>query len=406
MVNRTLALILAGGRATRMGILCDSRPKPTLVYGGSHRVIDFTLSNCANSGIRKVAALVDHRRFEVARYLRKWNSTNRKLGRLAVLHPRHESYAGTADAVFQNIRYLEMKDIDTVLVLAGDHIYHMDYRPLLEFHRQSGADATVGVVRIDSSEAYRFGTVLSDKDGRVREFVEKSTKPASDLASMGIYAFNKKVLVDRVSQDAHDPNSAHDFGYSVMPDILRTGSLYAYEFCGYWRDVGTIEAYHESNMDLVGERPRFFFDPAWPILTHRKMIYRGTIDHDNISNSLIGPGCVIEGHVTDSVLSPGVHVGAFAQIRNSVIMANSHVGANSIVDSCILDERVRVGNQCCIGFGGSDVPGTPKITVLGSAVTVPDGTAIGRDCVVRPNAGPISFNSRAIPSGSLTASPR
>jgi glucose-1-phosphate adenylyltransferase len=406
MVNRTVALILAGGRATRMGILCDSRPKPTLVYGGSHRVIDFTLSNCANSGIRKVAALVDHRRFEVARYLRKWNSTNRKLGRLAVIPPRHESYAGTADAVFQNIQYLEMKDIDTVLVLAGDHVYNMDYRPLLEFHRQSGADATVGVVRVDLSEAYRFGTVLSDKDGRVREFVEKSTKPASDLASMGIYAFNKQVLVDRVSQDAHDPNSAHDFGYSVMPDILKTGSLCAYEFCGYWRDVGTIEAYHESNMDLVGKTPRFFFDPAWPILTHRKMIYRGTVDHDNISNSLIGPGCVIEGHVTDSVLSPGVHVGEFAQIRNSVVMANCHIGANSVIDRCILDERVRVGDQCYIGFGGQGQPEGSRVTVLASAATVPDGTAIGRDCVVQPKAGHGSLNIVAVSSGSVMASPR
>ena len=405
MSNATVALILAGGRGTRMGVLCQTRPKPTLSYGGTHRVADFTLSNCVNSGMAEVAALVDHQRAEMTRYLKSWRSATRGLQSLTVLHPRSGSYAGTADAVYQNRDYLMSSDAANVLILAGDHVYNMDYRAMVAFHREIGGEATVAVVRVPFSQAHRFGTVVTDADGRISEFVEKSSRPSGNLASMGIYVFNKDALIRYVSGDAADQRSPHDFGYAVLPEVLGQGRLYAYEFKGYWQDVGTVEAYYRSQMDLVGERPNFAIDARWPIASEFTPKHETGSIRGNVVNSVISAGCMIEGYVENSVLSPGVRVGKHAEVRNSVVMAHSRIGYHSLVDSCILDERVSVGDLCCVGFGGSPARENPKITVLGTQVTVPDQTAVGCGCVIDPHAGPESFCGAALPPGPIIAHP-
>ncbi len=405
MMNATIALVLAGGRGTRMGVLCQTRPKPMLSYGGMYRVADFTLSNCINSGITDIAVLVDHQRTEMTGYLRRWHAANPRAGSLTVLDPGTGSYAGTGDAVYQNLSYLQRQDAGTVLVAAGDHVYNMDYRGMVAFHREAGADATVAVVRVPIAEAHRFGTVTTHPDGRVAEFVEKSSRPKSDLASMGIYVFDKQSLARYLSEDADNPHSLHDFGYAVLPEVLRKGKLRAYEFHGYWQDIGTVGAYYESQMDLVSEPPRFTCDGSWPIVGERKLGHIRTTTSGNVLNSVISPGCVIEGRVENSVLSPGVRVAKHAEVRNSVVMANSWIGYHSVVDSCILDEGVRIGDLCYIGFGGGLEPGTHRITVLGASVTVPDRTAVGRDCVISPRTGPDGFRGRAIPSGTVVQAP-
>ncbi|OGO39718.1 MAG: hypothetical protein A2147_05890 [Chloroflexi bacterium RBG_16_57_8] len=389
-----------------MEVLCQSRPKPILPYAGVYRVIDFTLSNCVHSGIRSVAALVDHQRADMTRYFRRWFSANRSLGSLTVLHPRNASYQGTADAVYRNLDYLSRQDSDTVVVLAGDHVYNMDYRGMLDFHRAAEADATVGVVRVPITEAHRFGTVVTEPDGRIAEFVEKSSRPKSDIASMGIYIFNKSLLEAYVTEDAADPSSRHDFGYAILPRILRKGELFAYEFKGYWQDIGTVEAYYEAHMDLLGEKPRVRLESTPPLLSDRKVsIGRSGGERGYVVNSLVGPGCVIEGYVENSILSPGVRVAKFAEVRDSILMAHSRVGYHSVIDRCILDERVDVGELCYIGFGNTTSQAERDITLLGKGVTVPGHTVVGRSCVVSPKAGLGSFPGRSVPSGSVIPLP-
>ena len=400
-------LILAGGRGTRMDILCTIRPKPTLPYAGIYRVIDFTLSNCVKSGITNIAALVDHQRTEMTRYLRRWHSSNRGIRSLSILHPRNGSYVGTADAVYRNLDFLNRQDSDTVMILAGDHIYKMDYSEMLDFHRRSGADATVGVVRVPIGEAYRFGTVLTEADGRITEFVEKSPRPRSDMASMGIYVFNKDLLSAFVEEDAANPLSRHDFGYAILPRILERGRLFAFEFDDYWQDIGTVDAYYESHMDLLGESPKFRTNSGWPVLRKRNSYPKqASRERENIVNSIVGPGCVVDGYVENSVLSPGVRIARGAMVRNSIVMANSRVGHHTIVERCILDERVKVGEFCFVGFGAGAMAATEtNITVLGAGVTVPNHTAIGQSCLISPYAGPEEFTSNAIPSGTVISSP-
>jgi glucose-1-phosphate adenylyltransferase len=401
-----LGIILAGGRGTRMEVLCRTRPKPVLPFAGSYRVIDFALSNCIHSGIKDIVALADYQRVEMTQYLRNWFAANDRKTSLSVLHPRTGSYSGTADAVFQNLDSINRRDADEVVILAGDHIYTMDYRRMLSFHRETGADATVAVARVPFEQAHRFGSVVTGPDQRVVEFAEKSSSPKSDLVSMGIYIFNKESLADYLSQDAADPDSRHDFGYSILPGILRTGKLYAFQFDGYWRDIGTVESYYESHMDILKEKPRLTNNSTWPILGERHTPSRPvTYEANHVVNSVVSHGCVIEGYVENSVLSPGVRVEKFAVVKNSILMSNTRIGYHSIVDECILDERVKVGEFCYVGFGPNQASEDRKITILGAEVTVPDHTAIGSRCIVSPRTGPDSFRSRAIPSGTIIPAP-
>jgi glucose-1-phosphate adenylyltransferase len=406
MKKTEVALILAGGRGKRMDILCHLRPKPALPFAGRFRVIDFSLSNCIHSQINAVAVLVDYQRTDMAEYLKCWHSANGAVGDLSILPPKVGSYVGTADAVYQNLGYLDRLDADTVLILAGDHVYKMDYRKMIAFHQMVKADATVGVVRVPVEEAHRFGTLAVDAEGRITDFVEKSATSRHTLASMGIYVFNKKFLAEHLAEDAGNPNSPHDFGYSILPQIVKQDRVFAYAFDGYWQDIGTVKAYYEANMELLGTQPRFSLNSNWPILTesiHPLASMKSAVGA--IGNSLISPGCVIKGRVENSILSPGVYVDEKAEIRNSVIMGNVSIGYHSIVDRCILDDGVKVGQSCYIGIGASLLPGNWEITVLGKDVKVPSHTAISRNCKILPNVGPSDFTKPIVPSNNVL-SPR
>jgi glucose-1-phosphate adenylyltransferase len=399
-MERVLGMILAGGRGSRMGILCHLRPKPVLPFAGRLRIIDFSLSNCIHSQVSSIAVLVDYQRSYMADYLGEWAVADAGSARIAVLQPESGPYTGTADAVYRNLAYLNAQAVDRVLVLAGDHVYRMDYRKMLDFHNRVKADATVGVIQVSVEEAHRFGTVVVDSGGRIQEFEEKSSRPLSSLASMGIYIFNKDVLVKHLVEDAGIEDSPHDFGYTILPGMVKRDRVFAYEYHGYWQDIGTIESYYQANMELLVARPRFGLDGNWPVLSDNSAlpVPEGSED-GKVMNSLISPGCIIKGRVVNSILSPGVHVAEQAIVRNSVVMANTFVGYHSVVDSCVLDMGVQIGKFCYIGFGSSLLPGDCEITVLGKDVVVPSHTAIGRRCRVVPGLGPAAFGAHLVPSG-------
>ncbi len=391
------AIILAGGKGTRMDILCYTRPKPALPFAGRFRVIDFSLSNCIHSQINDVALLTDYQRSYMASYLKHWNLVNAKHGSLHILEPKAGSYRGTADAVYQNLDYLTKHTTDRVLILAGDHIYKMDYRKMLAFHEQMKADVSVGVVSVPIEQTYRFGTVTLGTDSRITDFAEKSETPQSNLVSMGIYIFNKNILARYLIENAAETASLHDFGYSLLPILVKREKVFAYRFSGYWQDIGTIETYYEANMQLIQKKPSLSLDATWPIFTDdNNQVPINHFHGGSVVNSLISAGCVIKGRVANSILSPGVWVEEQAVVRNSVLMSNVSVGYHSTIESCILDESVSIGEICYIGFGDSHT-GTGACTVLGKGVTVPPHIAIGRNCRVAPYSGPADFTTNVLP---------
>jgi glucose-1-phosphate adenylyltransferase len=402
-MEKTLGIILAGGHGRRMDLLCHLRPKPALPFAGKLRVIDFTLSNCIHSQIRNIAVMVDYQRSYMLNYLEEWAAANAGSARISVLKPESGTYTGTANAVYQNLAYLNNQAGNRVVVLAGDHVYRMDYGKMLAFHEQVKADATIGVIRVPIEEAYRFGTMVVDSESRIQEFAEKSSRPLSTLASMGIYVFNKDILVNRLVEDASIEDSPHDFGYAVLPGMVKRNRVFAYEFSGYWKDIGTVEAYYNANMELLAARPRFSLDSNWPVLRdHDALPVPERSKDGKVINSLISPSCVVKGRVENSVLSPGVHVEEQAIIKNSIVMANTFVGYHSVVENCILDEEVRIGRLCYIGFGNSRLPGNcGDITILGKDVMVPDYTAIGPKCKVLPKAELAAFAGSLVPTGTV-----
>jgi glucose-1-phosphate adenylyltransferase len=397
-MNTILAMVLAGGRGKRMEILCYVRPKPALSFAGGFRVIDFSLSNCVHSGVGGIAVLTDYQRTRMAEYLQRWRLANAGALKFDILEPQKGSYKGTADAVYQNLDYLRDYDADTVLVLAGDHIYKMDYREMLDFHRQVKADVTVGVVKVPFEETYRFGTVQVDPGSRITEFIEKSRNSRSNLASMGIYLFNKKVLMERLAEDAARPDSPHDFGYAVIPETVRRDRVFAYQFQGYWQDIGTKDAYYSANMELIGSHPLFSLNSRWHILTEQhELALIMKANQGIIQNSLVSPGCVIRGRVENSVLSPGVRVDEQAIVKNSILMSGVSIGSYSLVDRCILDENVNIGQYCYLGFGSSLFAGQ-DITVVGKGAAFPDHIAVGRNCTIMPRVQPSDFLGNTISS--------
>jgi glucose-1-phosphate adenylyltransferase len=400
-MGKTVALILAGGRGKRMDILCHVRPKPALPFAGRFKVIDFTLSNCVYSGINELAILTDYQRSYMAKYLRQWGLAN-AAKTFDILEPKTGSYKGTADAVYQNLPYLNKFNTENVLILAGDHIYKMDYREMLAFNEQTKAAVTVGIIRVPIEEAHRFGTVSVGNDGEVLEFVEKSRHPRSTLVSMGIYVFNRDVLSKRLKEDAIRPDSPHDFGYAILPGMVGRDKVNAYEFTGYWQDIGTPQAYYVANMELVCAQPSFSLNGTRTVLTQPLNLPPPNIYQQGmVVNSLLSPGCVIKGRVENSILSPGVWVDEQAEVRNSMLMPSVFVGCHSVVDTCIIDEGVNIGKLCYIGFGKSLLSGDYDITVLGKGVTVPSHTAIGRNCTVLPHVDMSNFRGNLIASGSI-----
>ncbi len=403
-MNNIAAVILAGGRGKRMDILCHVRPKPALPFAGRFRVIDFSLSNCIYSQINDIAVLIDYQRAHIADYVRQWHQFHARSTNFHIMEPSAGSYLGTADAVYQNLDYLKKRNIETVLVLAGDHVYKLDYCKMLDFHQEVNADVTVGVLQVPTQQTHRFGTVFLDDDGRITDFLEKSPASRSNLASMGIYVFNRRLLEERLIEDARNLVSQHDFGYSLLPDMVKRDRVFAYQFEGYWQDIGTIEAYYEANMELTKEQPCFSLNGTSPILTQELHLSPPCFGKQaGIVNSLVSPGCVVRGHIENSVLSPQVWVDEQAVVRNSVIMGNTYVGRHSVVDHCVLDEGVKVGDYCYIGFGSNLSSGDWDITILGKEVAVPPHTAIGRNSKILPHVGPSDFTTDVVMSGKVVS---
>lgn len=398
-MENTVAMVLAGGRGKRMDILCQVRPKPALPFAGRFRVIDFSLSNCIHSRIQNIAVLTDYQHSHMAGYLRNWHLSNFNPGEFRVLEPQAGSYKGTADAVYQNLNYLKETGTDTVLILAGDHVYKMDYRRMLDFHLRVRADVTVGVIPVPIKEAHRFGIITVGPDGRVVDFVEKPGHPQSNLVSMGIYVFNREVLSERLTEDAGRFDSSHDFGYAILPEVVERDRVFAFRFSDYWRDIGTAAAYYEANMEIMGRQARFSLDGSWPILTAERDTLPFNLATGNVISSIISPGCVVKGRVENSILSPGVCVEDEAIVRNSVLMSNVSVGYHSVVERCILDEEVKIGKYCHVGFGAPVLD--CEITVLGKGVVVPHYTIVGHNCKVLPHVGAGDFIASMVPSGSI-----
>ena len=404
-MTKPIAMILAGGHGKRMDLLCHLRPKPALPFAGKLHVIDFTISNCVHSGIGEIGVLVDYQRNYMAQYLNEWAKANAGSAEISVLPPKLGSYTGTADAVYRNTSYLDSHTCDRVLILAGDHVYRMDYRKMLSLHGEAQADITVGVMRVPIEDANRFGTVVVDKEGRIQEFVEKSSSPLSNLASMGIYVFNKDILNKCLAEDAGRQDSLHDFGYSILPAIVKRDKVFAYEFNGYWQDIGTVDAYYRANMELLVAQPRFSLDSNWPVLTDCNALPVPEQSKDGkVVNSVMSPGCIIKGYVENSILSPGVYVEEHAVITNSIVMANTHVGYHSVVNTSIVDEAVEIGKLCYVGFGRSLIPEDLAITVIGKDVIIPNHTAIGRKCKILPKARLGDFSGGVVPSGTIIRS--
>ncbi|MDP2730540.1 MAG: glucose-1-phosphate adenylyltransferase family protein [Dehalococcoidales bacterium] len=400
-MTKTLAVVLAGGRGKKMDILCHTRPKPTLPFAAGFRIVDFSLSNCVHSGIKNIAVLTDYQRLYMAHYFNQWKLANGSSLIFDILEPQKGSYKGTADAVYQNLDYLRKHDAEAILILAGDHVYKMDYRKMLTFHEKVKADVTLGVVTVPIEETCRFSTVRVAPDSRITDFVEKSGSSQSNLASMGIYLFNKQVLIKRLSEDAARPDSPHDFGYAILPEMMRRDKVFAYQFKGYWQDIDTKKAYYDANMEFIKPQPSFSLNSHWNVLSVKQDLLsvmkpnRGVIE-----NSLVSPGCIVKGRVENSILSPGVRVEEQAVVRNSILMSDVSVGYHSMVDRCILDEGVDIGRYCYIGFGTGLSSEAQGITVIGKDATIPEHTAIGRDCTVLPKVQPADFRGSAVPSGS------
>lgn len=408
---RTLALILAGGDSPALSVLTAERTEAAVPFAGKYRIIDFTLSNCVNSGIYNVGVLTQYRPRSLYAHLgvgRPWD-LDRAQGGLRVLHPSPTPdgggwQRGTADAVRYNLDLIEDQPIDVVLLLAGDHIYKMDYAPLLAMHEERGADVTMAVHGVSPHDSRRYGIVAVGGDGRVDRFEEKPRRALSSLASMGIYVFRKKYLLELLRG-----NTDHDFGRHILPRIVGRSNAFAYNFQGYWADVGTVQAYYEANVALLAESPALdLYDPEWVI--HTTSADRPGVEiggEARVENSLLSDGCRIYGTVVRSVISPGVYVAPGAVVRDAVLMGDAWIGPEAVVDRCIVDEGARIGAGAVVGEGEMTTPNHEQperlntgLTLVGLRAQVPDGVTIGRNVAIRPRSDERAFpKSRAVPSG-------
>lgn len=374
-----IAMLLAGGQGSRLGALTSKIAKPAVSFGGKFRIIDFSLSNCSNSGIDTVGVLTQYRPYLLNTYVgsgEAWDLDERGAG-VSILPPYATQeggswYAGTADAVTQNIGYIREHDPAYVLILSGDHLYRMDYRKMLKSHIEHGADLTVSVMPVPWEEASRFGIITKDDDDRIVKFTEKPEKPNSNLASMGIYIFSTDVLLNALEEDALDARSSHDFGKDIIPKLLENdGRLYCYEFHGFWKDVGTISSFHETSMDLLGENPEFdLYDKSFPIMsniTTRPPHYIGP--EARIDDCLISNGCKVFGTVRHSILSTDAVVDERAVVEDSVLLPGARVKAGAHVVRAILGENSVVEEGVKLG----SVDATKDTAVVGNDVVIGKG---------------------------------
>lgn len=393
-----IAMLLAGGQGSRLGVLTRKVAKPAVAYGGKFRIIDFPLSNCINSGVDTVGVLTQYQPLRLNQHIGigiPWD-LDKKNGGVTILAPHvkggdaGEWFMGTANAIYQNIDYIDSNNPEYVLILSGDHIYKMDYSQMLEFHKEKGAAATIAVLEVPFEEASRFGIMNADADDRIYEFEEKPENPKSNLASMGIYIFTWSRLREALVEDREvHPDS--DFGMHIIPKMLDEGqTLFAYRFKGYWKDVGTIASYWESNMELIKPLPEFnLYEDFWKIYTnsdHQPPTY--TAADAVVRESLITDGGEIYGEVLHSILGSEVIVGKGSVVRDSIIMGKTVIGENTVIDHCIIDEDCEIGSNVIMGQG-ENIPSETKpniynsgITVIGSNTRVPDGITIGKNCVI------------------------
>jgi len=412
-----LAVLMAGGAGTRLTVLSDKRAKPAVPFAGKYRIIDFTLSNCVNSGIYDVAVLTQYRPHSLNDHIgigKPWD-LDRQRGGVHLRQPYQGSsadldwYRGTADAVFRNLDFIQEKNPDHVLILSGDHIYKMDYRPMLTYHHEKGADLTVGVMDVPLDETDRFGIMTVNRNMRITEFHEKpKNRDKGTLASMGIYVFNTEVLVRRLMEGTAEAPRI-DFGKDVIPSMIEQDKVYAYSFEGYWVDVGTIQSFWETNLALTDPTNTALqlHDPEWIVHTRseeRPPVKLGPQAH--VINSLISNGCVIRGHVERSVLSPGVYVSPGAVVRESVIINDTWIGPGAIIERAIIDENVVIGPGTYLGYGEDMTPNKEMpdklntgINVVGAGAQVPGGLRIGRNVLIHSDRQESDFPGAEIGSG-------
>lgn len=413
---RTLALILAGGETPALSVLTAERSEAAVPFAGKYRIIDFTLSNCVNSGIFNVGVLTQYRPRSLHEHIgvgKPWD-LDRRIGGVRILHPYLTSEGGfwqrgNADALRANLDFIAEQPVDVVLVLAGDHVYKMDYRPMLQLHEELGVDLTLAVHSVSPHETHRFGIVTVDADGTVSQFEEKPRRTRSSLASMGIYAFRKSFLLEVLAG-----GTEQNIGRDLMPKLVGQTHVASYNFQGYWADVGTVQAYYEANMALLVETPALdLYDPEWVIHTTSADLPAAEIGAAaRVGGNLICDGCRIYGQVERSVISPGVYISEGAVVRDSILLNDVVVEPGAVVDRCIIDKHVRVGAEAKLGDGDDNTPNEQSpdllntgLTLIGKRAHIPAGAVIGRNVVVRPRVtdsglfGP----EKRVPSGKTIA---
>jgi len=377
--NEMVAMILAGGQGSRLGVLTKKLAKPAVPFGGKYRIIDFPLSNCSNSGIYTVGVLTQYKPLELNAHIgigEAWD-LDRTQGGVSILPPYQEEkggewYKGTANAIYQNIEFVDRYDPEYILILSGDHIYKMDYTKMLDFHKEKQAEATIAVIEVPMDEACRFGIMNTREDLSVYEFEEKPKNPKNNLASMGVYIFNWKTLKKYLREDESDKTSKNDFGMNIIPSMLGDGNkMVAYPFKGYWKDVGTIDSLWEANMDLIRDDNELdLHEEDWKIYSVnpvRPAQYIG--ENAKVSNSLIVEGCVVNGQVENSILFQGVQIGKNSVIRDSIIMTDAKIGDNVVIEKAIVGSGAIVRKDCKISLGD-------EIAIIGAKEEVKMGTVI------------------------------
>lgn len=391
-----IAMLLAGGQGSRLGVLTSKVAKPAVSFGGKYRIIDFPLSNCINSGVDTVGVLTQYQPLRLNTHIGigiPWD-LDRNIGGVTVLPPYEKStntewYTGTANAIYQNIEYMETYNPEYVLILSGDHIYKMDYEVMLDFHKENGAEVTIAAMPVPMEEAKRFGIVITDDNRKIVDFEEKPENPRSNLASMGIYIFNWKTLREALIAKAEQPSL--DFGKHIIPYCHENGApMYAYEFNGYWKDVGTLSSYWEANMEMIDIVPEFnLYEEYWKIYTKSDKISPQYISGNSvIERSLIGEGSEIYGEVYNSVIGCGVTIGEGTVVRDSIIMNATEIGAGGEVNKAIIAENVCIGDNVKLGVGEEAQNDTAPhiynhgLVTIGEKTVIPANVSIGKNTVV------------------------
>ncbi len=410
-----IAMLLAGGQGSRLGILTKNKAKPGVAYGGMYRIIDFPMSNCINSGIDTVGVLTQYEPLSLNRHIGigiPWD-LDRTYGGVTILAPyvKQEKdsswYTGTANAIYQNINYIDSYNPEYVLVLSGDHIYKMDYSDMLERHKKSDADATIAVLEVPIEEASRYGILATDENGKVYEFEEKPKNPKSNQVSMGIYIFNWSVLRQYLEKDSKIHVDS-DFGKHIIPSMLEQDKrLFTYKFDEYWRDVGTIESYWQANMELTKIVPEFnLYEESWKIYTRTENQSPHYVAADAVvASSIVSDGCEIFGEVHGCVVGTNVKIGIGTVIRDSIIMSGATIGENCYIERAIIDDFNTIGSNVEIGVG-ENIPNEEKpniyntgITVTGEKSVIPSGVKIGKNCVVMGNTTNDMYEKNMLSSG-------